>query len=214
MIRPTHSSPCSFGTALPTAALLVFLAAASTLPVCGAQEDVSMEDFPVMLQRNIFDPTRRPNQVPERPAEPPERPPEPLRRETLSLTGSFVRPDSSFAFFSSSNPDLSRVVSPEDQLGDFVVTDITTTNVVLRAETNQWSVRVGRMLTRQGDGPWTDSGEASPEIEAPTGAASVGTPAGTDTDSDGSTSGDPPAEGEMSDLMKRLMERRQQELAQ
>lgn len=156
-----------------------------------------------LLSRNIFDPNRSP--IREKEPAPRLRPVvTPPRVRTLVLTGSLVYPDKTLAFFSGSEPAYNRVIGPDETVGPWTVRRISTTRVELADGDEQVTLSVGRQLTQRGEEPWAVAVRSAPPRIAGSGATS------TALEPDGSS----PAADEPSDIMKRLMERRQKELSQ
>jgi hypothetical protein len=86
-------------------------------------------------------------------------------------------------------------------VGDFTLVSITTSHVELERDGERLRLPVGHGLRRQGGGPW----EPTQEVPRPNPSSSATTAA--------RPSGDQPAGGGLSDLMKRMMQRRQQEVS-
>jgi hypothetical protein len=150
--------------------------------------------FSLITQRNIFDPNRFPNRtfVPSGP-----------RRsyETFSLVGIMSYDKGTFAFFDGSNYQYQKVLKPGDAVAGFKLTQVSPSAVKLSQGTNQVELKIGMQMRREENGPWTQAGVAVAMASNPTSA-----PAATTTSTTDSV---PP--GPQSDILKRLMQRREQE---
>lgn len=161
------------------------------------------DQFRLIEQRNIFDPNRR--RATARAPEPPRREERPPRTDTIALTGTIVYDHKAFAFVSSSQPEYRGVFSPGDRVGGLTILSIDSHGITLEgAESPPLRVPVGQGLQRTGDRPWAISAvtsaalASSSNLERP-GSGSTASPAAPPT-AGGS--------GEMSEIMRRLMERR------
>lgn len=166
-------------------------------------------EFRLLIQRNIFDPSRR------KPAERPvaEAPPAP-RVDELVLSGTLVTDAGAYAFFEGSRREYARVVETGGEVAGCVVTGIGTSGVVLSAPDGPLNLDVGRALAREGDRPWELAGRPSgrrPPLSSGDGPARVadGTPTGGGEAEPGPA--DAPSE-DTNDVLRRMMERRRQEM--
>ena len=184
----------------------------------------SFEHFRLLLQRNIFDPARRPAPSAERK----KRPPKP-RSERLTLTGAICYGGRAFAFFDGSQSDWHGVFSPGDQVAGWTVARVDSRGVRLEREAETRELRVGESLVRRGEEPWRVTqvalaGQEPPATEKEPAApeeAKSSAPAGevVQKDRPAPGAGEPrsaPGHGRsgLSEIMKRMMERRKREESQ
>lgn len=171
----------------------------------------SFERFRLLTRRNIFDPTRRrwePNRAVRTTA-----PPSPPREEILTLNGAILYGQKAFAMVNSSEPRYRGVFSPGDALGEWRVAAIDSKGILLTNEECRLRLPVGQSLRRRGDQPW----ELARDVRVPATTSLFGgvKPA---ADSDATPESAAPSSGagpdDMTELMRRLMERRRQQLNQ
>jgi hypothetical protein len=112
-----------------------------------------------------------------------------------------------FAFFDGSNSQYKKVLEPGSTIAGYTVKDIAGTAVTLAANGKEFQMKVGTQLRSEGDNKW----QLSDRTEEPTNTETNGE-SGPETST--STSSAPPAASspEMSEVLKRLMQNRQQEL--
>jgi hypothetical protein len=144
----------------------------------------------------VFDPDRRASRVTE---EAPQATAQ-VSVESLVLTGTMLYEGRAFAFFSGSTPEYRQVLAPGSAIAGFDLVTITTTRVELERDGEHVVLPIGGRLRREGEGNWVASAEADAPVVAQEPAASGQSEVGT------------PTTGEVSDLMKRMMERRAQQV--
>lgn len=173
-------------------------------PAGGAESRPFSERYPTLSRRNIFDPERsRPRSSAE--IARPLTPPPPPRREILHLLGVALTETDAFAHLS--GPDAPAVVRAGDRIGALRVVEIRDDAVVFESEDRQWTLPVGRRLTRIGTEDWTiGAGDAPPDSAA---TATAGAPPAAGAAGDSGAAATP---GGMSETMRRLIERRQREM--
>lgn len=154
----------------------------------------AFESFRIILDRNIFDPNRRQ----ERPkSSRPQPTSTPARTEQISLIGTILYEQGSFAFFEGTEPEYDAIVKLGERIAGYRVAEIHSANVILEKDKQRMELRVGLGLSRQGEEEWAIALiERDADREAEAGSSS-----------DGDDSSDQPA----NDVLKRLMERRRQE---
>jgi hypothetical protein len=156
--------------------------------------------FQVIVDRNIFDP----NRYPRRPGETGPRP-APKTVDSLTLVGTMSYDRGTFAFFDGSSPDYRKALKRTDVIAGYQVRTITPDAVELAAGTNMLELPVGTQLRREEDGPWLLAGRAGPYAASPTSTSTNASATATGTNaSSGSTESE-------SEIIKRLMQRREQE---
>jgi hypothetical protein len=115
----------------------------------------------------------------------------------LTLVGTLVSEKGTYAFFDGTGSDLRKVLGPGTSIVTYKIAEITTDGVKLEAGTNTVRLRVGMQMRREEEGEWSVvSGSGPPVSLSATSSASAG---------DRSS-------GDDSDIVKRLMQQREQEL--
>ena len=196
--------------------LVVFLAStvctfAQSNGVPGPDEYAAFSHF--ITDRNIFDPARQPHNYDSRRSYRP-RVRTPRGTPGIQFVGTMSYEKGMFAFFSGNNMDLSKVLQVGDKLQDFIITEITETNVALVSadKKQQLDLKVGDGLRQESD-KWVFSTAG----ELPAEASPVATPSSSNSsnssssDSTVSPPAAPPAALEQNDILKRLMEKRAKE---
>ena len=153
--------------------------------------------FKLIVDRNIFDPNRFPRSSP--------RPTRALSRvDSLTLVGTMSYDKGTFAFFDGTSADYKKALKQTDVIVGYKVTNITPTSVTLAAGTNQLNLGVGMQLRREEDGPWRLSGQSGSY-------AAFAAASSTSTNAASATSTDSTSSAAEADIIKRLMQKRQQE---
>jgi hypothetical protein len=153
--------------------------------------------FKVIVDRNIFDP----NRLPHGPGAPTVRRP-PKSFDSLTLVGTMSYEKGTFAFFDGTSSDYKKALKLTDSIAGYKVTNIAPNAVKLASGTNELELSVGAQLRREEDGPWLLSSQST-SYAAPPASTSTNGAAATTTGSD-TTSG-----GAESDIIKRLMQKRE-----
>jgi hypothetical protein len=159
----------------------------------------TLNSFNIIQQNNIFDPFRRHITTGgPRVAKP--------AVDAFALTGTMSYSKGRFAFFNGTSSQYSKVLEVGGSIAGYTVKEITPTNVTLTAKDKDFQMPVGQQL-RNERGTWRMSGQTIEQLIAsqtngdetePTAAESTAPPAG--------------ANAQMSDVLKRLMQAREQEL--
>jgi hypothetical protein len=181
--------------------LVLSLLAAGFFANAQSTNDSSTTDFSsfqLIVQRNIFDPDRYPRSGRVS-----------RRRDngapTFSLAGTMSYRKGMFAFFNGTSSDYQKAVQEGGTIAGYTVAKITFDSVQLQLNGKATDMKVGSAMRQEG-GSWelTQPGEWMPSSESDTGTENQ------------STNETPaltlPTSGASSDVIKRLMERRQQEL--
>jgi len=156
-------------------------------------------DFRIIVDRNIFDPNRvsrhgsRLN-LPQR------------IYDSLTLVGTMTYEKGTFAFFDGTSAQYKKALRVTDAIAGYKVTAIAPNSVKLASGTNQLELNVGAQLRREEDGPWELAG-TSASYEAMPSSSSTNATSTTST----AVGSDAAASGQMSDVLKRLMQRREKE---
>jgi hypothetical protein len=159
------------------------------------------EAYRAVRTRNIFDPERYPSsmEVTARThvataAAPPK------ASDFIALTGIMVTDNKAFAFFSGSRADYDKVVAVNGEIAGAKVTKIATDKIEVERQGKKIDVGVGQTVPFDGSAP--AAAPANPVLSAAPAPSSGG--------GDSPASGAPP--GNLSEVMRRMMERRQQQL--
>jgi hypothetical protein len=181
--------------------LVLFILTAGFFANAQSTNDSSTTDFSSfqpIVDRNIFNPNRYPRSGRVS-----------RRRDngapTFSLAGTMSYRKGMFAFFSGTSSDYQKALQEGGTIAGYTVAKITFDGVQLQLNGKVTDMKVGSAMRQEG-GSWelTQPGEWTPS-------------SGTDTSSENQNTNETPpvslpASGAMSDVLKRLMERRQQEL--
>jgi hypothetical protein len=156
--------------------------------------------FRMIVDRNIFDP----NRYPHRPGEPRLRS-APKIVDSLTLVGTMSYERGTFAFFDGSSSEYKKALKLSDVIAGYKVTNIAPDGVTLAAGTNALELSVGMQLRREEDGAWRLTEQPGSYVAAPTTTSTNAVAAAP-------TAGSEAASGAAeSDVIKRLMQKRQQE---
>lgn len=218
-----------------TAALA--LAFALGAPVAHAQTAVkkaAYESFRTLQSRNIFDPDRsrdlgtqtqrtRPTEVRNYNTQPA---PPPKPSDYVELTGVMTTEGETFAFFAGSQAQYNKVVAVNGVIAGATITKITSAGIEVTRDGRQIAVPVGRTLPLDNSEPGLPPVAAAAPVSAPP-AVATSTAAGSAVDpqaasqqvpvpdaTSGSAAAAPGTDNNISDAMRRMIERRQKELNQ
>lgn len=179
----------------------VFAAGTVLAASSGAEQTNSFptrDSFSVIERNNIFNPNRRPGYIRN-----PQTNSHPHATPAFALVGTQLYSKGKFAFFNGSDSQYQKVLEPGGIIAGYTVKEVTLTNVTLSANGKDFPMPMGAQMRNQGD-KWQLSGHimeepTTEETNGETGeTATAAAPAGTS-----------PA---ASDVLKQMMERRQQEL--
>ena len=163
----------------------------------------TFEDYGILTARNIFDPDRG-----RRAPEPPRRPDPPERREHVDLLGVLVYDEGAVAFFEGSDRDYSGAFKQGEKIAEYQIGAIDTSQVTLEKDGERVAMPLKARLERRGEGKWN--------LEE--GAAGRGDPQpatdgeGPETKADSEKAGEETGGDAASELLKKMMERRKQEV--
>ncbi len=177
---------------------------------------IDYSDFRIVTERNIFNPRRYARSGP-RPAQPS------ARVDAFTLVGTMTYEKGPFAFFEGTSSEYRKVLKPTEIIAGYKVTNIAFNSVKLADQTNEIQLAVGMQMRREENGPWQVSSATQPlpqssaELatagpsrsgDSSAAAAAVSQPAaGADTEGTASN-----AAGAADDVLRRLMQRREQEM--
>lgn len=176
-----------------------------------------LQSFRIIADRNIFNPNRRSGmrssyRRPERETRRYTRP------ESFGLVGTMSYEKGRFAFFDGTSSDYRKVIEPAQTIAGYTVVDITSRNVTLLGTNGtQVQLPVGMQMTKQENEPWHLSGEGGAFDRSSAAESSSATPSPTTTNTEAATgSNSSPAatsSGDAeSDVLKRLLQKREEEL--
>jgi hypothetical protein len=146
--------------------------------------------FRLVADRNIFDPNRFPRSKPDQ-----------VQRknvESFSLVGTMSYEKGDFAFFDGTSSDYKKVLKASETIAGYKVLAVLPDSVKLARSTNELVLAVGTQLRRRDDGTWVPAAGAAAYDASP--ASSNGSPQ--------SETASGVAE---SDIIKRMMQRREKE---
>jgi hypothetical protein len=179
-------------------------AGAQTNGVPGPTAYSSFSGF--VTERNIFDPNRYPHSSSTRST---YRPRVSRSAPAFTLVGTMSYEKGMFAFFDGNNSDLRKVLyqSDSNSIAGYTVTEITLAGVKLQTTDKKQTVqmKIGEMMRQEGS-EWQLAGPG--ELPASTAESTAPTVEGSNSDA-GSAPG---SAGEPNDVLKKLMQKREQEL--
>jgi hypothetical protein len=167
-----------------------------------SKKGLGFDDFRLVRTRNIFDPNRRSTRVETAPARSTSAQPRP---NVLALTGTMVFEGRTLAFFSGSRLDYNKIISAGESVADFKVVRVTPIQVELLRDGKSSVLAVGHQIALEGS-------SAAPASTSPTDSPEAA-PAAPVPPADAPTASAPPATNDKTEIMRRLMERRQKEIS-
>jgi hypothetical protein len=181
---------------------IVFISVSSMAQETPVLGESGIDSFSLLWERNIFSSTR---QAPVREVVREEMPPPPVVDE-FALVGTLVTDEHAYAFFNGSDRDYRGVRMIGGQIAGCTITQVDTEKIVIQLNEEKKEMAVGTGMKRVNQGPW--SLEAVMQI-VPTGDISQNVVDGsTETSTSTAVEGSAP----MNDVLRKLMERRRQEL--
>jgi hypothetical protein len=144
----------------------------------------------MVAERNIFDPNRFPRSNRER-----------VQRknvESFGLVGTMSYEKGDFAFFDGTSSDYRKVLKASDTIAGYKVLAVLPDSVKLARSTNELVLAVGTQLRRLDDGTWAMAAGAPAYEASPAVSNSTAQPAAASS-------------GAESDIIKRMMQRREKE---
>jgi len=180
-------------------------------------EAARFEDYRIILDRNIFDPTRRPPRPDQPVEERREAPPPPAPEQRIGLSGVLLIDDRAVGFFTV-NGDTGDPVETGTEIAGCLVEDLSTSGALLVCADQRLALPVGRLIKRRGDEPWAVSEEriqVASRPSAPPSSSSSSSSYGrpddrSSNDHDHGDRGEEMSGGERS-MLERMMERRRRE---
>jgi len=152
------------------------------------------QSFKIITDRNIFDPNRSSRSSRTR-----TEGPKPARVESFALVGTMSYENGTYAFFDGTGSSYRKAIKTGDTIAGYKVADISADHVKLEANGQQIELSVGVQMKKQDEGEWQLAGRAE--------SFGTSSPATATAEKTDSASG-----GEESDVLKKLMQKREQEL--
>jgi hypothetical protein len=207
----------TFSAAGTVGVLLLLFASSQSLMAqetnsASATGRVDYQNFRIISERNIFNPNRsgRSDRTDYRTRREPERG-RTRSSPAFALIGTMSYEKGQFAFFDGTSVDYRKVLKPDESIEGYKVTEVGGNFVMLQGNGKEIYLEVGGRMRKQQEGDWTVSsgGEAFESFTAEEGETA---PAEGEKTEGASTNAAPAAAGEVSDILKRLMQKREQEL--
>lgn len=180
--------------------------ATNSSPASSNSSRIDFNSFRIVSERNVFDPTRTGRRSYQD---------QPVRRqapsEWFTLVGTLSSDQGTFAFFNGTSSELRKTAKPGDSIAGYKITEISHDYVKLGAGSNQTiNLPMQAQMRRQEGGPWSLGGRVETSASAPSPAPSETktTESGTSSSTSSSSSS---SNGAISDVIKRMMERRDKE---
>ncbi len=189
-----------------------FFTAAQSNNVASPTDYASFSRF--ITERNIFDPNRYPRNARDGRTRTTTRPTRTQKAApAFTLVGTMAYEKGLFAFFDGNNAELRKVLPASGDIAGYTVTEVTLTGVRLETADKKETVqmKIGEMMRQEGD-HWKPAGTGVLDNSPNAGESD---PAATTEDSatnPGSAPAAPAAAGPANDVLKKLMQQREQEL--
>jgi hypothetical protein len=110
------------------------------------------EAFKLIIDRNIFNPNRRPG-VPDEVTK--VEAPKPVKIEAFSLVGTMIDDErGALAFFDGTEPKYQVVLKPDGTIGGYRISNIALSSVKLEANSNEVELPFGMQMRKPGEAEW------------------------------------------------------------
>jgi hypothetical protein len=169
--------------------------------------------FKIVTDRNIFDPNRNPR----RPNNDAPRP-RPKVIDSLALVGVMSYEKGTFAFFDGTRGEFKKALKASDSIGGLKLSAIDASAVKLTKGEQTLDLRIGMQLKREDEGEWQLSGAAESFSSSRSssggpdrGSFSSSRPGSSSSSPSQTSPSDAPSTGGDNDVLRRLMQRREQE---
>jgi len=174
----------------------------SPAPDATASSAPDFSAYRIISERNIFDPNRSPRRASN------AQRPRPKTVDSFALVGIMTYEKGAFAFFDGTRGDFKRAVKESGEIAGFKVASVSPDAVRLASGEQQFDLKVGMQLRREEEGPWEPSSQTASYASGPGSRSSAASPAPAPSAPPAapSTSG-----GSADDVLRRLMQRREQE---
>ena len=165
---------------------------------------VSLQNFKIITQRNIFDPNRRAGSGERGRRIDPNRL---ARADGFSLVGTLLDKRGEFAFFSGSDSKYKKVLKVNGIIADYKVTEVTPDYVELESNSsNQVKMTVGMQMKKLDAGEWQ-------LVDGTVALTKVSDTAASETkDTETSDSGPSTGSSSADTILKKLLQQREKEL--
>lgn len=163
-----------------------------------------------ITDRNIFDPNRQPHYTSTRTRTVSRPRTHSASAPAFTLVGTMSYEKGIFAFFSGNSEDLKKALMVSGKIADYTVTDIDYGRVTLEStnKTEKLELKVGDVV-REENGTWQFSGQG--EVAAGSSATGSSARSSAESSSSGGDNGAPASASAPNDILKKLMEKREQE---
>ena len=155
--------------------------------------------FQIIVERNIFDPNRYAHTSHSRGRTISRSAP------SFSLVGTLSSRNGMLAFFDGNDSDYRKVLSPDGVIAGYKVVKITLRGAKLEAAGKPVEMKVGAQMRQEGKGEW----QLAEPGELPASTTGTETPATDETPAASAAAG---SASEPNDVLKKLMQQREQEL--
>jgi len=194
MIRKQINPLGTFGSYL-----LIFIPLLVPLIAKAASTSPEFSSFKVILQRNIFDPNRTPYRENSDQSRKPR--PNPQQIDRFTLLGVLINNGDALAFFEGTQTEFRREFKPGETIAGFRIAGISTEKVHLEKEGRKIPIPVGQGMSSTEGEDWVVSSGTGPVVK---------------DDSAKNVPSENPAKDkaqdtDTSDLLKKMMERREKE---
>ena len=152
------------------------------------------QSFKIITDRNIFDPNRSSRSSRTR-----TEAPRPARVESFALVGTMSYVNGTYAFFDGTGSAYRKAAKTGDTIAGHKIAEIAADRVKLEANGQQIELSVGVQMKKQDEGEWQLAGRAE--------SSGTSSPATATAEKTDGASG-----GEESEVLKKLMQKREQEL--
>ena len=186
---------------------IIAIAFFSLLPVVAPAQTVDFSGFRIISQRNIFNLTR----VPPRTSRGTAVQAPPTFVDAFSLVGTLTYDKGEFAFFDGTRPEYQKALQPTNSIGGYKLVAVLPTSVRLETRGTQFEMKLGMQLRRDEKSAhlYADSFGAT-TYDSASAAATNAAPMLSTSSATSTSGGD--ASPAASEILKRLMQKREQEL--
>ena len=181
-----------------------------------SNSEIDFDAFKLIFERNIFDPDRSSRREEDRPVEQTQVESRPVDVESLILLGTISYQRGSFGFFDGSRADFKKTVPLDELIAGFRVTHIDAHRVLLEADGQRLELPVGKQASKREDEEhWKimDRIDSMPKDRRSVESLSGSDRAGNREVSKSDTGESGEAGTDEGEILKRLMQQREQELS-
>jgi hypothetical protein len=181
--------------------------AAATSPSPAPASSPDFSAYRIITERNIFDPNRSSRRTANNPR------PRPRTVDTFGLVGIMSYEKGTFAFFDGSRGEFKKAVKESGDIAGFKVAAVSPDLVRLTSGNGQFDLKVGMQMRREEDGPWETSTQSVSFSSSSSGPSAVSGASGRSPNAvpAASPAAPPSAGGNADEVLRRLMQRREQE---